>query len=618
VKAFLAVSYAPQVAHRLRRPDLQALARLHEGDAVESEIDEFDDGWAAFVGRDAHDILPRSEAEPGAEAGRGFTVRLSRTARTRERDVRTADLPSMIADAPGLTALLPPFAAAHRAGPGAPIVVAGDWLGFRQIYWWRGAGVAAISTSARALSVLAGGGYDLAGLGAQAMIGWQVGDTTIFDGVRTLGPATIATLRAGSLELRQYADPPVNRGRPQALEDAVDEMASILVASLTSYLEQHPESVLQLTGGHDSRILLAAIPEKMRGDLDALTLGERSHPDVAIAARLSARYGMRHQVHNLEERRWPSPPGAHGLALTAARALECLASPLALAPLLLAESSLSQGHRLSGLGGEVARGFYYSGQPTGATTSPQLVDRLARWRLFINEAVAADAIDPAFLADARETTLTTLRGLFAPGDWLRATDEFYLLHRMHRWAGAHGSVAAVRRHFINPMFDRRFIELALAVAPSYKRDSLLLGRLVERLDPELASVPLDSGLAPRRLADPSVATRLAAHALTARRVVRKVRQRVTGGRRPQFGAAHTSALVLAHWRAEPQACAALYDVPVLRRDWLDALLAGHKSADPTTVAFLVNIVAAGEGRVPSAKVGEVADRGGGSPGLTGK
>jgi len=39
---------------------------------------------------------------------------------------------------------------------------------------------AAVSTSARALSVLANKGLDPDGLGAQAMIGWQVGDRTIF------------------------------------------------------------------------------------------------------------------------------------------------------------------------------------------------------------------------------------------------------------------------------------------------------------------------------------------------------------------------------------------------------------------------------------------------------
>jgi asparagine synthase (glutamine-hydrolysing) len=584
MKAFLAVTFGPDAAGGVRRVNERAVACLRDFAEAEPVVGHTDDGWIAFAGPDPDDV-----ADPAS----GFTVRLGRATRTRTGDVATAELPAMLTGSGGgrLVEFLPPFAAAHRSAPGAPILVACDWLGFHQLYWWRGAGVSAVSTSARALSVLAGGALDPAGLGAQALIGWQVGDATIFAGVHTLAPATIASMHQGGLELRRYAEPPARPATAPALDDAVEEMATILCQWETAYLEDHPDAMLQLTGGHDSRILLAAIPEKLRGGMRALTLGDPRSPDVVIAAQLAKRFGMVHQIHRLDEQRQPTPAEAHALALSAARALECEASPLALAPLLLAEAQLEQGHRLAGLGGEVARGFYYAGQPAHATTSPHLVERLARWRLFSNEAVESDALDPAFLDEARESTLATLQGLFGPGDWLRATDDFYLMHRMHRWAGVHGTVAAVRRHYINPMFDRRFIELALAVAPGDKRDSMLLGRLMRRLDPELARIPLDSGLVPARLATRSVFTRLSTGTVTARKMVRKVHQRVTRGRRAQLGAAEAAALVLAHWRAEPQACRPLYELPMLRADWLDGVLAGTTAAQPTTVAFLVNVLA---------------------------
>ena len=108
----------------------------------------------------------------------------------------------------------------------------------------------------------------------------------------------------------------------------------------------------------------------------------------------------------------------------------------------------------------------------------------------------------------------------------------------------HGTVAAVRRRTVNPMFDRRFIELALAVAPSDKRDSMLLGRLMTQLDPELAAIPIDSGLIPSRLGTRDLSTRVAIATVTARRSRNKVRQRLTHGRRPQLGAADTARLVL--------------------------------------------------------------------------
>jgi asparagine synthase (glutamine-hydrolysing) len=584
MRAFLCVSLAPDAPATLRRPLPEALACLVDADTAVDHVEESARGWLAGAGAEPDDLLPVD--------GGALTVRLSRAVRTRLADVPTVALGALVTAGTGLADLLPPFAAAHRPAGGAPVVIAGDWLGFRQLYRWTAPGIAAVSTSARALAALAGGGFDSEGLGAQALIGWQIGDATVFPGVRALPPATIATLHDGVLTCRTYAEPPSRPAEAPALDDAVAEMADILRTFESSYLEAHPDSVLQLTGGHDSRILLASVPPELRTGLRTLTLGAGRSADVRIAAELSTRHRMRHQVHRLDEQRWPEPADAHTLALAAARALECQASPLALAPLLLAESHLEQGHRLSGLGGEVARGFYYAGQPAHATTSPQLVERLARWRLFSNEAVVPDALDPAVLAAARESTLRRLNDLFAPGDWLRATDEFYLLHRMHRWAGVHGTVAAVRRHFINPMFDRRFIELALAVAPAEKRDSQLLGRLMSTLDPGLAAVPLDTGLVPALLGTRTLRSRVATRTVEARKIAGKVSQRLTRGRRPQLGATEYAALVLAHWRAEPKACAALYSVPVLRHAWLDGLLDGKHGADATTVAFLINLLAA--------------------------
>lgn len=585
MRAFLCVSLGPDAPEHLRRPVQAALDCLIDPDTTVDHIEDAGTGWLAGAGAEDGDQLPAY--------GGAFVVRLARAVRTRESSVATADLAAMLTTGgTALADLLPPFAAACRETAGAPVVVAGDWLGFRQLYRWTAPGVAAVSTSARALAVLAGGGFDPAGLGAQALIGWQIGDATIFPGVTALPPATVATLHEGKLTTRQYVAPFARPDRPVDLDDAVAEMADVLRTFETAYVDQHPDTVLQLTGGHDSRILLAAVPPGRRSGLRAMTLGTPGSADVRIAAELSQRLGLRHRVHRMDEQRWPEPAEAHHLALVAARALECLASPLALAPLLLAESHLEQGHRLSGLGGEVARGFYYAGQPATAMTSPQLIERLARWRLFSNEAVTPDALDPSMLAAARESTLDRLGAAVPAGDWLRATDDFYLLHRMRRWAGVHGTVAAVRRHFINPMFDRRFIELALAVSPADKRDSQLLGRLMTRLDPALAAIPLDTGLVPARLGTRSLRSRVATRTVDARKIVGKVGQRLTRGRRPQLGATEYATLVLTHWRSEPKTVAALYTVPGLRPDWLDALLNGTQTTDPTTVAFLINVLAA--------------------------
>ena len=293
MRAFLAVSVAPRAADRLPRPSAAVLSCLADDETAVDRVDESADGWVAFAGRDELDVL--------GELGDAFTVRLSLLLRTREEELSTADIPALIAAGEPLAELLPPFAAAHRATAGAPVRIANDWLGYRQLFWWQGDGIAAVSTSARALAVLTGRGLDRAGLGAQAMIGWQVGDRTIFEGVRSLPPATIVTLAGGEARFRAYAEPLSQDGAEPKVDDAVAEMADILLRWQTAYVEGHPDSVLQLTGGHDSRILLGAIPEKLRAGRRALTLGEPNHPDVVIAGRLCEKYDMRHEVHRLDD-----------------------------------------------------------------------------------------------------------------------------------------------------------------------------------------------------------------------------------------------------------------------------------------------------------------------------
>jgi asparagine synthase (glutamine-hydrolysing) len=587
VRAFLAVSLDPG---RTLPPAPQALSYLDTVGGV--VVHEAADGWLAWTGPEQDDAVDNP--------AQGFTARLTRSVRGRTGDVTAKALATMLGDGStidgeGLAGILPPFAAAHRAGPGRPVVLCGDWLGMRQLYWSQGAGVAAVSTSALALAALTGAQLNPATVGMQSLLGHQVGTNTLFSGVTKLAPGSVAVLHDGEVHVRRYLGQTIQES-PIPLSDVVDEMAGILREIHSNYVADHPRAVLQLTGGQDSRVLLCAIPAQARQGLPAMTLGVQGSADVRIAARLSALCGLDHHVHWLDEQPPVAAADAHRIALHAAIALDGMASPLALAPLVLAESALDQGHRFSGAGGETARGFYYPGQPHRGTTAPALVTRLAQWRLFINEAVDSDALDADFANGAKAHAMEQLQAEFAEysRDWLRATDEFYLFNRVQRWAGAHGTPAAVQRFFVNPMLDRRFIELALATTPDEKRNSHLMGALVSRLDPKLASVPLDSGLVPAKLGRPGLATTMAVARVTARKAAGKIQQRLSRGRKAQLGAQELAALVVAHWRAEPGTVDPLRRSGLVNPAWLDELLDARRETRAATVAFLVNLLVASE------------------------
>lgn len=152
-----------------------ALACLTGDDSAPAQTDIRDGVWIAFARPDPQDVVDTL-------TGR-FAVRVGRAVRTANGDVSTDRLATMIEKEAGLTAIVPPHGGVYRENAESSVVVAGDWLGLRQLYLWRGDEVAAISTSARALAVLTRGELDPVGLGAQAMIGWQIGDATIFRGV---------------------------------------------------------------------------------------------------------------------------------------------------------------------------------------------------------------------------------------------------------------------------------------------------------------------------------------------------------------------------------------------------------------------------------------------------
>ncbi|WP_433083958.1 hypothetical protein ACQP1P_06180 [Dactylosporangium sp. CA-052675] len=585
MRSFLAVSFAPGAAPGTPAP--AAVAALGEATVFPGA-----DGWVALGAQDPGDRVE--------EQARAFTVRLGRAARTRSGEVSTDALAGLLKDGSGvdgtaLAALVPPFAAAHRSSPTAPTVVATDWLGFLQVFSWQGDGVAAVSTSALALKALAGSTLNTAALGLQSLVGWQVGLGTVFGDVFKLEAGSLAVLSGGRVRAQRYIEPSLQLdGATPTVETAVEEMAGLLEDFQTAYLGDHPATVLQLTGGQDTRVLLCAVPAKLRPGLRALTVDVHGGSDARHAARLSELCGLDHQIYWLDDQPPVTPADAWRLALEASAALDCMASPLALAPLLLAESNLEQGHRLSGLGGETCRGFYYFGQPRGATTSQALVAKLANWRLYANEAVLPQALEPDFAARAQTDALELIWAGFegTSSEWLRAIDQFYLFQRMQRWAGAHGSVAATNRFFINPMFDRRFVQLAHAVSPEDKRGGRLTGQLIERLDPKLAAVPLDSGLIPAKLGQGGIGTRAAAARVTAGRLARKIRQRVRGGSKAQLGAGEWAALVVDHWRADPGAVAPLRGNGIVRESWLDETLSGTAAVPAATVAFLTNLIVA--------------------------
>lgn len=571
--AFLALSVAPG----REAPDLRDVVRLLGGGTVTSHA-------GGMV------VLRLGMSDPAENPDGTDVDLLSLAPRRHERalDARGVKELFVAGDRPDTREVLPPFAAAAYQ-PGSGLTVAADPLGYRHVYHREDDGWTAVSTSARALAACRPSGIDRRAVGTQTLLGWHVGLDTPFAKVRKLPPGATITLRAG--ELRMDAPRTAVRTERRELDDAVAEAADVLRGHVHAVLEDHPDIVLQLTGGQDSRVLLGAIEPARRRGMEVMTLASPGNPDAEIAAALARRFGMHHRTIDLDGLEGLDPHEAHALAVAAAARLDCSANPIALASVAWAEAQLDQRPRLAGLGGEVARGFYYLGPYRDMPVTLSRVRRLAEWRMFTNEAVPAGVLDPRFVSRTRSDTLELLFETFTghSASWFEATDEFYLMERMHRWSGVLASTTALDRITINPMLDDRFLTIARSLHPRDKQNSLFLSRLSCALDEELSSIPLDGRPAPQVFARPGLANRARLAASTANKVVGKARQRLSGVGRPPAGAAVITPKIAEYYRGTSTALDGVRELGVFRTEWLDDVVRGTCQPDPASTAMLVNL-----------------------------
>jgi asparagine synthase (glutamine-hydrolysing) len=530
-------------------------------------------GFAALLSR-----LPE-DGPLAAELGRAFAC-----ARSQPLDVGTAA-------GRLLRGMTPPFAVVTCTGPHQPVFAATDLMGCRHLYWYQGDRWAGVSTSLLALARCAGAAPDWEALAIRSTLGFHLGTSSPFAEIRKLGPGGACALEGGRVGISQYSDP---RPEPSAAAHSSAGLVRPLVRFLREQGERYADlkPVIELSGGLDSRVLLASIPETRRSGLRAVTLNQPGAKDGQIARQLAAATGLDHCLVPMTEIGDLTPAGAWALVRAAAARDDCSSNPVSHAVLDWAEEHIGTDPRIHGAGGEIARGFYYLGQRQHARATPALSARLARWRLMTNEAVDAACLGNGLARWGRATTARAVEEVLSGYgcDWLRSTDEFYTWERVVRWAGLRLSASSTERTVLSPLLAPEFVAVARACPPTLKRNSRFMAMILSELDPDLARMPLDTGYIPARLAAPAVLARARSYPVTGKKVVRKVGQRIARRGRPGVGAPVLNRLVVEHWRQEPGVLAGVAATGLADDAWIGRMLAGACEPDPATVGYLANLV----------------------------
>lgn len=468
------------------------------------------------------------------------------------------------------------------------VIAATDRIGLSSVYYASIGDTVAIGSSSRLVAAILGRELDEDALAAYAVLGAYAANDTPYRGVRRLGAGEYVRVNGRGLAVEQYSSTAAPNRAGGDMSCAVSAGVAAVRTGVESCAAAYPEATIELSGGLDSRLILAALLARGYKPIQALTLGEANSPDVSIAAALARRAGIEHRRVDLAGVARLAPQEALAIVDAAGRRRDYSDNCVSLGVLDWVERTFGVAPRFSGQNGELARGFYYPLQPTWPTTADVLSRALVRWRLIANERVSSELLEVgARTAGERHAMTTTQSFLARTGcDWLTATDLLYVYWRMQRWVGSDWSASAQSRVVLAPLFSSAFVGWALTAPPRLKRGSRLLARVLHEIDPELARLPSANGRSPAAMFEPTVKARVSGTPYIARKVAVKLRQRLKDSTKPPVGADGLSRLVLEAMRDEQAGLERVAALPFVSTEYVERL-AGGAPASPSTVGLLV-------------------------------
>jgi len=440
--------------------------------------------------------------------------------------------------ATALAGMAAPFRAAWADRAEATVHGETDRFGLGQMFMGSVDGFAAVASSATLLANVLGAPLSPETLAGYAAFGGFIAEETPFAGVTKLLAGSRTTLRDGRV---------ATTAAPAETRQSGD-LVEAFRAAVSAMLRAAPDAELELSGGLDSRLILAAMPPDARQGRSAITIGVAGEPsdDVTVARALAEREGLSWTFLDAGGIAAFTPDLLDDLLSQAVAGYDHMANPLDKAALIVAGHGRSVQARFGGQNGEILRGFYYVGQPLDAAPTEALARRLIDWRLKANDRVDETLLSADLRGDLRAAAEARMSRLLLSqgGTWSETLDRFYLAQRMQNWVGNSTGNRLMDHAPLYPFFDSAVVDAAMATPAGEKLNSRAAYRLLCDLDMTLARRPLADGVVPASLPTTRLGQRLSDLRLDAGKALKRVRRKLAGAGRPTLG----SQTVAQHWQ----------------------------------------------------------------------
>ena len=383
------------------------------------------------------------------------------------------------------------------AGGDERLTVMTDPVGQLHVYCCETQGALLISTSALLLAQVSGAGWNMRAVREFLGTGTVFGDRALFDGVRKIGPGTILTCRTGHAPVhsrwwRAEHFMTVDRSPRRSIADFGDSIRDVMARVYHRY----PDPALDLTGGYDSRILLAGIRnQRAPATIHTVVAGDRDDSDVRVAQSIADRFDLAHS-------RLPATfDDAETWWTMAQRTLPLIDGEydmFAYANIMSIHQSLARSFDASvnGSGGELIRGYWWELCLPWVGRRRPLEARNVGARRFAVDDWAEPLFGSRFdddLADQFAQTITNANAQLAGTRNTSQLDHVYLALRMQRWQGRLASATNRIWPCLSPLLFRQPMELALSAALRLRVNGGMARHVLAAMDRALADMPMSGG-----------------------------------------------------------------------------------------------------------------------------
>lgn len=371
------------------------------------------------------------------------------------------------------------------------VVVVTDLIASRHCFYRMIGRCLAISTSSLLLARLVESSLDLLGCEEYLRTGVVYENRTFFREVKKIGPARIARFASGRpvAENRYWSIRELDPNRLDG-QRAVCELTEKLVGAAKKICRVFP--VCDLTGGFDSRLIVAAFLSA-GVNFETTVAGNAKSGDCIVSGGLSKITGIPHWQLEYETRY------SYGLLREALRLTDGGYDVVDYARIFSLHNRLSAKFDMSvnGSFGELARGYWWEMfWPHIGKREPFDAHKIAAQRYVVDpispQLFSAQAGGHDFIGHIAGMIERTNRGL---DGWPNTAkmDNTYLELRMQYWQGRIASSTDQIWPCLSPFMLRSVLETILQIRSRLRHRNLLVRKMLENLQPELAAYPLEPG-----------------------------------------------------------------------------------------------------------------------------